>query len=140
MIDWRQFKYFTPSQFDDPLVPGSGENIHPLVPTYLNRLRECTGWPIWIHRTVGGAVDVNGSHGHTSDSYHLLKNGAMAVDWHFDTDASRQAQIRAVLHSNFTGIGIYYDWSKFGFHTDIRPVEKYQVWKREGGQYTYFVR
>jgi hypothetical protein len=139
MSSWNDIKYFKPSDFDDPDFPGSGKDINMAVPVLLDELRVQSGWPIIVH--VGGAVDVKGTHGHTPKSLHKLQNGAMAVDWHFKTNASVSHQVNVVMHSNFNGLGVYYDWGVIvGFHTDVRPVDQYQVWRRLAGSYLYLVR
>ena len=72
-IDWGNFKYFESYEFDDPLHEGSGDKISLELLQKLSTLREITGWPIVPHWQVGGCVDVDGSHGHSDNSYHLLK-------------------------------------------------------------------
>jgi hypothetical protein len=140
-ISWEHVRYFTSHEFDDPDHPGSGQEIDGRLLLVLDKLRHETGWPIIVHRSVGGGVDVNGTHGHSKNSYHLLENGAKAADWHFDTKESIRFQIRTVLRFVFGGIGIYYDWGiPVGFHTDVRPVERFQVWTRRDGQYIYLIQ
>jgi len=117
-MDWNNIQYFEESEFDDPLYPGSGENIDPLLVFEMDSLRRATGWPIIVHTllttlpngeifSIGGAVDMYGEHGHKDDSYHLLENGCIAVDWHFKTDAPYRLQYRAVEKMGFAGIGVY---------------------------------
>lgn len=138
-------KVFLPDEFDDPDVPGSGKYVNPDTLRKLIALRIKTRWPIIVHKKTGGAVDVNGTHGHATKSYHLKEIGCKAVDWHFVTEASPRLQFHEVLLTSFSGIGVYYDWqwdNKFlpiGFHTDTRPVEDTQLWKRIAGEYSYFL-
>ena len=145
-MDWNNIQYFEESDFDDPLYPGSGENIDPLLVFEMDSLRRATGWPIIIHTllttlpngkifSIGGAVDMYGEHGHSDGSYHLLENGCMACDWHFKTNAPYRLQYRAVEKMGFTGIGIYlglWHWAgellKIAFHTDRRPKSRIQRW------------
>ena len=157
-MDWNNIEYFEEENFDDPLYPGSGKNIDPLIVLALDSLRRNTGWPIIIHTllttlpngeifSIGGAVDMYGEHGHKDDSYHLLENGCIAVDWHFKTDAPYRLQYRAVEKIGFTGIGVYISLWKWagkllpvGFHTDRRPKGRIQRWScREKGKYTYLL-
>ena len=141
MINWDHVRYFKPEEFDDPDFPGSGHRIDGQLLMTLDKLRHETGWPISIHGKQGGAVDVNGSHGHAEKSLHRLDQGARAVDWHFVCDESVRLQIRAVMQFGFGGTGIYYDWGvPVGFHTDVRPHNRFQVWTRENGEYIYLVK
>jgi len=146
-MDWHNIEYFKQSDFDDPLYPGSGENIDPLLVFEMDSLRRATGWPIIIHTMVGGAVDMYGEHGHSKDSYHLFENGCMADDWHFVTDAPYRLQYAAVEKMGFTGIGMYlgiWHWAgkllPVAFHTDRRSKDKIQRWScREKGKYFYLL-
>lgn len=140
MINWKNVRYFKSTEFDDPDYPGSGEKINGTLLLSLDKLRHETGWPIKIHTEQGGAVDVKGNHGHATHSLHKLNMGAKAADWHFICNESARIQVRAVLKFGFGGTGIYYDWDiPVGFHTDVRSIEKYQVWTRRNGQYIYLV-
>ena len=146
-MDWNNIEFFEQSEFDDPLYPGSGENIDALIVLALDSLRRGTGWPMIVHTIVGGAVDMYGKHGHADESYHLLKNGCKAADWHFVTDAPYRLQYRAVEKMGFNGIGIYlklWKWNgkilQIGFHTDRRPKELIQRWLcRKKGKYFYLL-
>jgi hypothetical protein len=143
-IDWDKYRYFDRYEFDDPDEPGSGDYIDEELVKQLNYLRGKTDAPIITHWKVGGCIDVNGTHGHADNSYHLKKNGG-AVDFHFRTDMSPRRQYWEVANAGFTGIGVYYDWHwdgdklNIGFHVDYRPVRKAQIWRRDNGQYTYFL-
>ena len=146
-MDWNNIEFFDMENFDDPLYPGSGENIDPLIALVLDSLRRNTGWPIRIHTSVGGAVDMHGDHGHADGSYHLLKNGCKAADWHFVTDTDYRLQYRAVEKMGFNGIGSYlghWRWNgkilPIGFHTDLRPKGLIQRWScRKKGEYFYLL-
>jgi hypothetical protein len=145
MKNWDDIKYFTAEEFADPLYPGSGMLIHfPLV-IKLDHLRECIKCPIITHWAVGGCVDVNGVHGHSSNSFHLAKNKCMAVDFHFDTGIDPREQYYYVEREGFGGIGVYYDWHWNGkllpiaFHVDSRGLDKIQRWKHVHGEYLYLL-
>ena len=146
MINWSHVRHFSETEFDDPAVLGSGKYIDGKVVMRLDQLRHDTNWPIVVHNWVGGAVDMGGTHGHQKGSYHLLTKGCLAVDWHFDTKVSSRQQVYAVLCAGFSGVGVYYDWRwngvklDVGFHTDVRPADKTQLWKRVDGKYVYLLQ
>jgi len=146
-MDWNNIQYFEESEFDDPLYPGSGENIDPTLVFALDTLRRLTGWPIIVHHKVGGAADMYGEHDHADNSYHLKKMGCKAVDFHFRTTANYRLQYRGVERLGFTGIGVYlqvWHWGErlisIGFHVDLRPKAIIQRWScRRKGHYVYFL-
>ena len=145
-VIWKKVKYFDPEQFDDPNYPESGKNINGILLFQLEKLRKETKWPIITHAIVGGCVDVDGSHGHSNASLHLISNGARACDFHFKTDADPRLQYREIERIGFGGIGIYYNWRwggkllPIGFHVDVRPLERYQRWVcRKKGEYLYLL-
>jgi len=147
MISWNKVKYFKSFEFDDPDFPGSGKDIDGVLLFQLEKLRKETGWPIIPHWRVGGCVDVLGNHGHATHSYHRLDMGAKACDFHFDTKASSRYQTFMVMKIGFGGIGIYQNqwyWNNailsIGFHVDVRPSTKAQIWKRENGKYIYLLK
>ena len=141
MINWDLVPHFERHEFDDPDHPGSGDLIDPVLLMSVVALRKDTGWPMILHWQVGGCVDVDGTHGHADGSYHLVKMGGKAIDFHFDCDAPPRLQYYYVSKHGFSGLGIYYDWRscKMGFHIDHRPRERTQRWKRVNGVCTYFL-
>ena len=140
MIAWDRIKHFTQAEFQDPRYgPESGDMIDGVLLILIVRLRVDTGWPMIIHWAVGGAVDVDGVHGHADDSYHLKKQGCKAVDFHFSTDASLRLQYYEVSRVGFSGVGIYPDWDMPGFHVDTRPKDETQHWTRKDGEYIYLL-
>ena len=132
-MDWQNIRYFRPEEFADPDYPGSGELIQDKVVALLEWLRRNTGWPVIVH----AAVDVDGVH-HSRNSFHNQAQGCKAVDFHFKTDADFRHQAQKVIVSGFRGIGIYQDWRNPGFHCDTR--DRFQIWKREAGQYVYLLK
>jgi len=147
MIDWSQIKYFRQFEFNDPSVSESGQYINEALLYKLETLREKSGWPIVTHWRVGGCVDMKGKYGHAINSYHLIKNGARAIDFHFKTSASKREQYRLVESMRFGGVGLYIDvwkWSNrilpIGFHVDTRPDNLLQRWScTEKGKYIYLL-
>jgi hypothetical protein len=145
MINWSHIKWFKREEFDDPNYPESGNLIDVTLLFMLDKLRHKTGWPIVPHGAVGGCVDIDGSHGHAKNSYHLASNGARAVDFHFVTDADPRIQYYEISRFGFPGLGIYYDWHwagkllPLGFHVDLRPRTMTQRWRRHKGQYLYLL-
>ena len=144
-ISWKHVRHFERHEFDDPAYPGSGDLIDGQLLMMLDDMREDTGWPVIPHAVAGGCVDVDGRHGHADDSYHLKRMGCMAVDFHFAAQVSSREQFYRVRLQGFTGIGIYYDWHwsgrllSIGFHVDIRPRARTQIWKRVAGDYFYLL-
>ena len=148
-IKWKDVRYFLPDEFDDPNHPGSGKEIDGILLFQLERLRHTTKWPIITHSAVGGCIDVDGSHGHSEKSYHLLKQGACACDFHFQTDIDVRIQCLEVEMLGFPGVGFYFDWHwngvllPIGFHVDMRPKHRAQRWTRKahpplGSKYFYW--
>ena len=134
---WDKVKHFKSWEFDDPSHPGSGELMHFKVVYALDHVRDY--FKCKIH--VLAAVDVDGTHGHADNSYHLARTGCKAVDFWVETDMSPRLQYQALERAEFGGIGIYYCWGiPIGFHVDTRPHEWLQRWvSRMKGQYDYLL-
>lgn len=143
-IDWTTIRHFQPAEFDDPNHPGSWVHMAPETIRRLDDLRERTGWPIVTHNKFGlrGCVCVDHD-GHAPNSYHYAPD-ASAVDFHFAYNADSREQGLALMAAGFRGIGFYYDWMwngrplAVGFHVDLRG--RAQVWRRDGGRYTYLMK
>ena len=136
---WKCILHFKPQEFDDPLFPGSGSNINALTVMLLDKLRTTINCPIVIHHKAGGAVDMQGRHGHAPNSYHRYDQGCRAVDCHIKTDMGIREQYNRVCQAGFSGVGVYlYGRHKVWFHLDTRLITDTQHWicKRKG-QYKY---
>lgn len=152
-IDWGDIPHFECYEFQDPLFgPETGELIDRTTLDLVVSLRMATGWPIRTHWETGGCVDVEGSHGHSRISRHLVKNGCEAVDFHFmEKDLSGflsispRLQYAEVEKMRFGGLGIYYDqwWGgrliPISFHVDTRLFSRIQRWVRRNGNYIYLL-
>jgi len=146
MIQWEHISHFDRAEFDDPLYPGSGDLIDPEFLILVVRMRVDVGWPMISHARVGGCVDVDGVHGHADNSYHLVKMGCKAIDFHFVTTAPARRQYYEVGRFGFGGLGAYFDWHwndkllPIGFHVDLRPKDQAQRWTRKNGEYFYLLQ
>ena len=136
---WKQIKYFTPEEFDDPSIPDSGQDINALLVMLLDKLRFTINCPIITHWQAGGCVDVYGTHGHAANSYHNLDRGAKACDFHIITPMNIREQYNHVCKAGFSGIGVYlYGYHKVWFHVDTRPIDQTIHWVcKRLGQYEY---
>ncbi len=145
-LDWKLIEHFEQKEFDDPDSPGSWIFMDARAVIMMDWLRKNTEWEIVTHNKFGvrGCVCVQ-KVGHSPKSFHYVENGAHAVDFHFNTDASARDQACAVVKSGFRGIGIYQDVWKWGgkllpiaFHVDRR--KNFQIWTLRDGEYIYFLR
>ena len=136
---WKTVLYFKSSEFDDPLFPGSGVNMNALTVLLLDKLRVCINCPIIIHSRAGGAVDMQGKHGHAARSYHRFDQGCRAADFHIQTNMNYREQYNKVCQAGFSGIGVYlYGFPKVWFHVDTRQITETQHWIcKRPGQYEY---
>ena len=136
---WKHIIHFIPREFDDPLIPNSHQHISSQTVILLDKLRCILNRKIITHWKIGGCVDVNGSHGHSDDSRHLVANGSDAVDFHIDTNMNIWWQYNYVCQCGFGGIGVYLWWKHPGFHVDCRLRSETLHWiSRQKGQYEYF--
>ena len=137
---WKRIEYFTCAEFQDPRYgPESGDLIDGAFLVLIVRLRIETGWPMLIHWAVGGAVDVDGAHGHADRSYHRKDMGCKAVDFHFVTGAPVRLQYYEIGRVGFSGLGFYPDQNPPGWHVDTRPKDQTQRWTRKKGEYIYLL-
>jgi len=141
MIAWNRIEHFTRDEFQDPRYgPESGDLIDPTFLVMIVRLRIETGWPMVVHWAVGGAVDIDGAHGHADRSYHLRDMGCKAIDFHFVTEVSVRLQYYEVARAGFSGVGFYPEWTwngmiTPGYHLDGRQKKRTQRWTRKDGKY-----
>ena len=125
---WKHVIWFEPWEFDDPNYPGSGEHIDGKLVLLLDKLRITINSPVIPHWEVGGCVDMDGSWGHSAESYHLFGKGCRAADFHIKTHKNLREQYNIVCQCGFGGIGAYAWWANPGFHVDVRPIELTQHW------------
>jgi len=89
-------------------------------------------WPIVVHDATGP--------GHSPTGYHPR---GLAVDFHFGGEAAGmriadqadilEAALAALRLDRFTGLGVYPDWHRPGFHLDLRG--RRARWGRLGHRY-----
>ena len=127
-MDWNRIDYFDCYEFDDPNYPGSGDCIDKSLLLNLVALRRVTGWKVLTHYSVGGAVDIDGSWGHSGNSLHLSNSGCKAVDFHFETNTPINIQLYYVMITGFAGIGVCPYWNNPGFHVDTRLIRRTSLW------------
>lgn len=147
MIDWSQYsRYFKEEDFADPKVKNSGSMIDFNLFRLMIDLKIRSGEEVKTHSSIGGCVDVNGDYGHSKESFHLMKMGCKAVDFHFECNLNIREQVHKVVVIGFTGVGIYYNKEFNGrilpvsFHVDNRPTKKMQIWKKTNGRYIYLLK
>lgn len=146
-VKWTQIKHFEEHEFDDDLYPGSGREMDMILVFNLDyvweRVYTIAGEKPKI--IITQAVDLYGEHGHSDNSYHLKKNGCQAADFIIITKLNPRILYKLVERQGFGGIGVYYDWKRYGkpvpigFHVDRRPEHKLQRWTRRNGEYFYLL-
>lgn len=153
-LDWSVIKHFNSKEFDDPDYPGSWIYMSARTIITADRLRNDMGCKMIIHNRFGvhGAVCMTKGH-HSPNSFHNYDNPDIcsAIDFHFtETDMPVREQARRVIHSGFSGIGIYQDCWRWvnrdsesyvlpiAYHCDLR--KHFQIWKYEKKDYVYLLR
>ena len=139
-INWDRIDHFISWEFDDPDHPGSGKNIDGSLLLKLHYTRREANCPMIIHRSAGGAVDMEGTHGHADKSFHRYDMGCKAVDFHFkNCRMSFREQYGLLTTMGFGGIGWYPEWNNPGWHVDVRPILLLQRWNYKNGVYSYLL-
>ncbi|RLB06429.1 MAG: hypothetical protein DRG83_00170 [Deltaproteobacteria bacterium] len=123
-VDWNQIRHFRQDEW------GRWEFVDPRLIYMMDQLREEIGAPIIIHEAYATS-------GHAKNSYHYI---GKAVDFHIKTKKSFRTQLAVIMRIGFTGIGFYPWWEHPGWHVDIRPAFKTQLWvSPEKGVYKYLM-
>ena len=126
---WKSVVRFVPREFDDPQFPGSGIYIDALLVMRLDKLALTTNYRIITHYKIGGCVDMQGTHGHAPDSYHLYGKGCKACDFHMLDEnyqpltINLREQYIKVCEAGFNCVVVSPWWKPYpgGFHVDERP-------------------
>ena len=126
---WKSVVRFKPREFDDPQFPGSGIHIDAHLVLLLDKLALSTNYRIMTHWKIGGAIDMQGTHGHARKSYHRYDMGCRACDFHMlDHDyqpltINLREQYIKICEAGFSCVIVYPWWKPYpgGFHADVRP-------------------
>ena len=122
LLDWKKFKWFTPSEnWGNPLLMDI-ELIEKL-----ELMRDIAGSPLRIH--CGNQPEKK----HVTNSFHYV---GQAVDGHFESLSMIDAFL-IIEKCFFGGIGLYPQWNQKhgGFHLDTRKVNAGNRWIQYGGLY-----
>jgi len=122
-MGWDAIQNFSPSEFDSPDEPGSGEKMSLPFIGKLDMVREILGCSVDVSSGIRTPVYNNKVDGHL-DSYHLTRYG-MAADI-YSTKTSLAMVYRACELVGFGGLGCYSDDGVV--HGDDRPIIEMKRW------------
>ncbi len=115
MLDWNKIKYFKPSEFDSPDLPGSGKNMQQSTIEKLERARSSAGVPFGINSGYR-------TQKHNDSLEHSVKDSAHRTGHAADIAVTKDTYgkiLTALINAGFKRIGLGRNF----IHVDDDPTK-----------------